>query len=210
MLSDLGARVVDGSLATKRSRYHHEVVALIEAAHRVHRRRGEFTVAQVLEESGLGTRAFYRHFASKDELVLCMFEFDAEMFLSEIRRASDQDATPRERFERWVDWQIGIMVHPKRADRYALFDHELGRLKRQFPDRVDDILGRIREPLVEILEAGVRDGSFPGARPLEDAVVVRAIVNAFLQAPGHQGLGLDATEARATILRFCLPAIGAQ
>jgi AcrR family transcriptional regulator len=209
MLSDVGARVVEGSLASKRSRYQDEVVSLIEAAHRVHRRKGELTVAEVLEESGLGTRAFYRHFASKDELILCMFEFDAEMFLSDIRRASDHEATALERFERWIDWQIGIVTHPKRAARYALFDHELGRLYRQFPDRVADIFQRLSTPLVDILEAGVADGSFPKAQPVGDALVIRAIVNAFLNAPDHQGFGEDGDKARQTVLRFCLPALGA-
>ena len=140
--------------------------------------------------------------------MLCMFEFDAEMFLSEVRRASDDDATPRERLERWIDWQIGIMVHPKHADRY---DGSITSWPPQaeVPDRVNDILRRIREPLVEILHAGLRDGSFPDAEPAEDAVVV-GLSSTCSRAPGRQGPGLDGKDARETILRFCLPALGAR
>jgi AcrR family transcriptional regulator len=207
MLSDVGGRVVEGTLATKRSRYQGEVVALIEAAHRVHRRRGEVTVAEVLEESGLGTRAFYRHFSSKDELVLYMFEFDAEMFLSDVRRVSDRAATARERFERWVDWQIGIVTHPKRASRYALFDHELARLRGQFPERVARIFERMQEPLVEILAAGKADGTLPAARPEQDAVVIRSIISAFLHSFEVMGAEDDG-DAREIVMRFCLPALG--
>ena len=36
------------------------------------------TVAEVLAEAGLSTRAFYRHFQSKDELVLAVFEQEAQ------------------------------------------------------------------------------------------------------------------------------------
>jgi AcrR family transcriptional regulator len=53
--------------------------ALIDAGIAVLRRTGSegCTVADVLEEAGLSTRAFYRHFASKDELVLAIYEHDA-------------------------------------------------------------------------------------------------------------------------------------
>src|SRR5947199_263952 len=53
--------------------------ALVEAAHRAMRRNGfsGATVADILAEAGLSTRAFYRHFASKDELLLAMYRRDS-------------------------------------------------------------------------------------------------------------------------------------
>ena len=54
--------------------------ALVEAGLTVLRQRGAagLTVADVLAEAGLSTRAFYRHFHSKDELVLAVYEHEAQ------------------------------------------------------------------------------------------------------------------------------------
>ena len=72
------ARTIDRSLEPHRARYEREVEALVSSALRVMRRKGyaAATVADVLEEAELSTRAFYRHFHSKEELFLAVFERD--------------------------------------------------------------------------------------------------------------------------------------
>ena len=40
---------------------------------------GPIPVAAILERAGLSTRAFYRHFASKDELFLAMLRQEGEI-----------------------------------------------------------------------------------------------------------------------------------
>ena len=49
--------------------------ALLEAASKILREEGvrSFNVAQVLDRAQLSTRAFYRHFDSKDDLVSAVF-----------------------------------------------------------------------------------------------------------------------------------------
>ena len=39
----------------------------------------EATVADILEEAGLSTRAFYRHFETKEDVIRSLFERDADL-----------------------------------------------------------------------------------------------------------------------------------
>src|SRR3954453_24201572 len=74
------ARVAARTVSPARARAETEARALLEAALAVLRRDGAvgFTVAAVLAEARLSTRAFYRHFASKDELLLSLFDADTD------------------------------------------------------------------------------------------------------------------------------------
>lgn len=209
-LSGLGARVAEGSLSSIRARYQAEVVALIDAAHRVQRRRGGFTVGEVLEESGLGTRAFYRHFASKDELVLAMFEFDAEVFLADMMGALSADRPARQTFEAWLDWYLAVIFEPARAARFMVFSHELGRLALSFPERVNRVMTDVGRPLLIILEAGLADGSFPHCQPRHDARVIGSVIRGFLDSSARGELNMSRPEVHGTLMRFFLPALGAK
>ncbi|WP_242419241.1 helix-turn-helix domain-containing protein, partial [Frankia sp. CpI1-P] len=53
---------------------------MIRAAYRVLARAdsGSVTVSEILTEAQLSTRSFYRHFKSKDQLLLSMFEEESE------------------------------------------------------------------------------------------------------------------------------------
>ena len=65
-------------------------------------------------------------------------------------------------------------------------------------------------PLIEVLERGQRDGSFPDAEPRPHAEMIRAIV---FDVAGLSSSGRGAVPpATAThdVLRFCLRALGAE
>jgi len=53
-------------------------------------------IADVTAAAGMSTKAFYEHFASKDELVLAIFDYEAELFVAQTRRALDAERPPEE------------------------------------------------------------------------------------------------------------------
>src|SRR5690606_21722017 len=65
-------------------------------------------------------------------------------------------------------------------------------------------------PLLEVLEAGRADGSFPSADPLRDAAMIRAMVwdAAGLPLARHRAASRD--EARASLMSFCRRALGSE
>lgn len=202
-------RVVERSVRDARSRAEHEVHGLLEAALAVLRRAGidGLTVAEVLAEAGLSTRAFYRHFAGKDELVLALFARESERATARRAEAVAGAATPRAALEAWIDDVLALAYEPRRAARTRVLQSESARLHREFPDEFARIVRDELAPLVAILEAGRADGSFPTAEPVADARTIHAVVWSLAQSRlGGRSASVEAV--RAHVLRFCLPALG--
>ncbi len=207
---DLAAR----SVRSARSRAEQEVHALLEAALSVLRKGGidALTVAEVLAEAGLSTRAFYRHFAGKDELVLALFGRESERATAKRRAAIDAATTSRARFDAWIDDVLALAYEPRRAARTHVLEAEGARLANEFPREFAQIVRDELAPLVEILEEGRRDGTFPDARPDADARTIHAIVWSLTSARlgGLGGHEMSIDDVRKHVLRYCLPAIGAR
>jgi hypothetical protein len=64
-------------------------------------------------------------------------------------------------------------------------------------------------PLVGILEAGRRDGSFPAAEPATDAPLISAMVWDAVGLMRPPGAGRRREDVRHETLSFCLRALGA-
>ena len=174
------------------------------------RHRGEdATVAEILVEAGLSTRAFYRHFEGKEEVVRALYQRDAESFGARIRRRLDQAGSPRAALEAWVEEILGLAYDRRRAERMAAFSSMM--VGRIVAGTEGERLGVevLLQPLREVLVAGTADGSFPRARPDLDMHTIRAVT---FEAIGWARIGeprLTRTQAVAHVLRFTLPALGA-
>lgn len=183
---------------------------LIEAALTVMARRGYegTTVAAILEEAGLGTRAFYRHFDSKDELLLALYDHDARAAAERLRARLDRLSGPRERLEAWVDEALGLAHEPRRARRTRVLAAEAAPLSLLYPERFAEIVAATLRPLEEVLTSGRADGTFPDAVPPHDARSIYALVWSTTQARLEGDTSLGRHEAFRHVLRYCLPALG--
>src|ERR1700692_1416038 len=87
-----------------------EARALVQAGMAVLRRSGarNLTVADVLEEAGLSTRAFYRHFESKDELILAVYQHDNRRSIERLRARIATATSPLDALEKWVEVALGL------------------------------------------------------------------------------------------------------
>ena len=66
-------------------------------------------------------------------------------------------------------------------------------------------------PLEQLLEAGLRDGTFPLADPVADAPNVQAVTwAAALVNPMREATASSRAEARRSVRSFCLRALGAE
>ncbi len=204
-------RVVERSVQGARSRAEHEVHALLEAALAVLRRAGidGLTVAEVLAEAGLSTRAFYRHFAGKDELVLALFARESERATARRADAVAGAVTPLAALEVWIDDVLALAYEPRRAARTRVLQSEGARLQREFPDEFTRIVRDELAPLVAILETGRADGTFPATDPAADARTIHAVVWSLAQSR-LEGRSRSVDSVRAHVMRFCLPALGVE
>lgn len=203
-------RVAERSLRTARERAEAEVRTLVEAGLAVLRRSGAagLTVADVLSEAGLSTRAFYRHFASKDELVLAVYEHENHRTQARLAPVLDAAPNPHAAFEAWVDQTLALAYEPRRARRAQTLWKEAVRLHESFPSELDAIAEGVLAPLVAILERGRADGTFPLARPTADARSVHAVVWDLVERRLRGDSTITLAEARAHVMRFCLAPLG--
>ncbi len=109
----VAARIADRSLAARASDYAEEVRRLLDAGRTVMRERGTSArprVADIVMAAGLSNDAFYRHFASKDDLVVAILEDGAERLHGYLAHQMAKEPTPEAKVRRWVD---GILAQAR-------------------------------------------------------------------------------------------------
>ena len=76
------------ALAPRIEAYEEEVRRLVDATYRVIERTASVdpTVREILAEASLSTQAFYRHFRSKDELLVVLLDDGRQRLVDSLRR----------------------------------------------------------------------------------------------------------------------------
>jgi AcrR family transcriptional regulator len=211
MSMTLAERAAERSIREVRARAEAEVRVFVEAGLEVLRRTGaqRLTVVEVLAEAQRSTRAFYRHFESKDELLLAIYEHDARASVGELLAEVTAAPSALDALTAWVDATLRLAFDSRRARRTRVLAAEAKRLQGEHPEEFGAIASAQLAPLVEALERGRADGTFPQAVPARDAATVHAIVWALVEQQLYGTGEMTIDEARLQALRFCLPALGA-
>src|SRR6266542_2911364 len=113
-----------------------EVEQLLTAAEAVLARGGYagLRVDDVLDEAGLSTRAFYRHFRGKAELFVALFDREAARAQTRLRARIEAESTPDAQVRAWVAASLGFAFDPRLARRTRLFSLEEHVVARDFPE----------------------------------------------------------------------------
>src|SRR3954462_9536080 len=166
--------------------------------------RTDFTVQELVERSKTSLRSFYQHFGSKDELLLALFE--------EVIRA--QAAEWREEL---ADLDHVAALHRLVIRIYAQStDNEMGGMSRALtayhlqlaesrPSDYARVLGPLKDLVVDLVEAGVRDGQFRGDLGVETLAII--LMQTLVAATHMHALGAHLSGAPLDAERlwsFCL------
>ena len=93
------ARAADRSPSVQRSRARsvQQARVIVEAARRLIDEKGEnFTTQELIKEAGVALQTFYRHFGSKDELLLAVLEENVEQGVDEMEAIAARESDPVE------------------------------------------------------------------------------------------------------------------
>jgi AcrR family transcriptional regulator len=179
---------------------------LLDAGMKVMRRNGftEASLAEVLEVAGVSTRAFYRHFETKDALLVAMFDREAAAVTERLRNAVDAAATARGALDAWLDEYFDVFANPRRASRVRLLSSPAARGAVGYHDAWQRMIASQVAPLVEALERD--DGTVVSSDPSLDAASIMGLV----EAVGPRVFTGECTveRARAQVAKFCWPALG--
>ncbi len=119
VVPDLSDRVeealADRAVAERRAAYAAEARRFIDAAFVVMRREGNIDpqVRAIVQEAGLSNQAFYRHFASKDALLLAVLADGQRQLVAYLARRVAAVSDPAERIQRWIS---GVMAQARDRD----------------------------------------------------------------------------------------------
>jgi AcrR family transcriptional regulator len=165
-------------------------------------------ISDILGEAGLSTRAFYRHFESKDDLLLAVFRDNAESTSRQLSARVLAAGAPPAQLDAWVDEILSLGYDRRRARRAALFSSGAARRTAGYAEESRRAEQAFIEPLVDVLRAGQGSGDFPTAEPDTDARTIYALTWRFVME-GMTGVPtIPREEARRHVQRFMLPALG--
>lgn len=171
---------------------------------------GSASVNDILRAAGLSTRAFYRHFDSKDDLLLAMFRRDSERLLAELQGAAAEAATPVDALRGWIVTMLRVTSDKRRRRHVQILSSEGAQRAVGYGAERSRSMAAQEAALAQILHRGLRNGSFPWAEPESDARFIRAVIGQAFEEQMASSASTDAGEAADRVLEFSLRALGAK
>lgn len=181
--------------------------ALIEAAWSVLARTGfdGLKVASILRSAKLSTNAFYRHFASKDALLLELYRDETARVASRLGSVVESAAGPTPGVLAWIATFTAPVRSATLRRRGRLFA-DLGSVLSGFPDEVAASRDLMLAPLVAALAKGCSNGDFAGdGDPDRDARAIYGLCSSYTREGIDSGSSLEGPD---WVTSFALRALG--
>lgn len=199
-------RIARRSLADREAEYSDEVQRLLDAGLAVMARSGTSAsprVADIVSEAQVSNDAFYRHFSSKEDLVLAVAEAGAERLVSYVSHQMSKQSDPRRQITTWVNCIMQQAADPSIAEpTRAVLWNAASVSDRSRADK-NDAYADLAEILIEPLtECGSND-------PRRDADAITATVFTLLQRFLRDRIE-PSQEDINHLIGYCLAAIGAK
>jgi AcrR family transcriptional regulator len=184
---------------------------LIDAAFRVMEQSpdGSISVGDVLDEASLTTRAFYRHFGSKNALAETLLLRDVEVIGRTLARRVAAAPNPVAAVEAWVDHFIDVIFDPKKVRRASRIRHVADDRDRGPSARMlQEMRALACASLIQVLGVGNASGALRSPTPEADAFSMYELVLQVREAGVSTGSPATREQARAHVARFAYPALG--
>ncbi|WP_090603127.1 TetR/AcrR family transcriptional regulator [Mycobacterium lentiflavum] len=165
------------------------------------------SIAAVLDRAKLSTRAFYRHFDSKDELVAAVFLETARAERRRLQRRMSGAATEIEAVAAWIDGRLDLAFDDNIKSDLRRLSLEAQSQTSISPSLIQPAYAEMLKPLSDALQRGLQAGVFHHIDPVNDAEFIQGVVWASINRQWRTG-DCDRTEVRGDALRFCLRALG--
>jgi AcrR family transcriptional regulator len=172
----------------------------------LHQGGASFTVQHVVEKAGVALQTFYRHFRSKDELVLAIFEETASEGTAETAAAADAVLDPVQRLKVIVTRAALPNVSVPRLTAETMVREHL-RLYQSFPKEVENALLPFRALIADAIRAAQAVGEFPGIDADIDAELIHQLIISRFHLRALGVVTDTSTDAADNLWTFCLGAL---
>jgi AcrR family transcriptional regulator len=196
------------TLDTQRGAAAESVDAILDAGYRLIERDGvlELNMRELLAEAGSSNRAFYRHFTSKDVLLMTLVDDVYKVLCTEIDERMGRGKDPVAKLRIWIN---GLLDRGSDAERTRLgrpFVVHAARLGEQFPDVYRSIGHRLIGQVQQVIEEGIAERVFASSTPRRDARMVFQLTLAIMQSHVMARTRIKPAE-REAVINFSLRAL---
>jgi AcrR family transcriptional regulator len=183
--------------------------AILAAASKSLREHGVqgLSVAAVLRRAELSTRAFYRHFESKDQLVSTVFLEMATTEKRRLRRKMAAADTPVEAVAAWIDGRLDLAFSENIKSDLRRMSLEAQSQSFAAPELIQPAYAEMLEPLIDQIRRGMAEGAFHDVDPMSVAQSIQGVVWASTERQWATG-DCERAEVRERTVRFCLRGLG--
>ncbi len=174
---------------------------LVSATWAVTARHGtiEPSVREILAEAGLSTKAFYRHFRAKDELLLAALEQGSHLLVDHLERRMAAATDEVGRIDAWIVGFVRQAANRAAARRTLPWTLGAGRLATDFPDALGRNQGTVIAPLERQIRAAVANGRSTSPDPASDAQIIFSFTADTLRRYLARGTGPEPTTVRQLV-----------
>ena len=208
-LGPVAARSARRALARREASHGDAVRKLVEASFALIRETGslEPSVAAIVERAGLSNQAFYRHFRSKDELLLGVLDEGFRLLAGYLAHRVAQVSGAEAKVRAWMGGVLEQALQSEAAAATRPFAVSRARLSELFPDEVEASERELVAPLRDALAEAVASGALPGADPERDAAAIYTLALGWVQRVLCQRAPASRAEADH-LVEFALAAVG--
>jgi len=179
----LALRSVDRAIERRRATYEAEVRRLVQASFDLVRRDGslEPRVSEIVAEAGLSNQAFYKHFRSKDELLLAVLDDGIRLLRSYLEHQMAKARSAEGKIRSWIKGVLEQALNAEAAPATRPFAMSRARLSERFPEEVATSEHQLTNLLRDAIEEAVASGELPDADPARDAALIYNLAMGWLE-----------------------------
>lgn len=152
----LARRALEREVADKHRELADEMQRIVEATFELVEQTGTVdpSMRQILAQTGLSTQAFYRHFRSKDELMLALLDEGRRRLVRSLEHRMARVSGAEAKVQAWIEGVLAQASDPRAAARTRPFVTGEARVAEMFPDEhrasVDLLLGVLTGPIGQL------------------------------------------------------------
>ena len=196
------------SVQTSRARRNQHATEILAAAHRLLEQKGEeFTTQELIKEAGVALRTFYRHYGSKDQLLLAVIADLISENCRALAEAGRAVSNPVERLQLYITTTVGSLSFiDGEGPKFLTSQH--WRLHQEHPREVAAATQPYTDLIMSVLLEGRATRELHPRDPERDAWLitktVMAVFHHYAFAPDDPHLVTAADD----VWGFCLAAVG--
>ncbi len=165
---------------------------------------GDFTVKQVADRAGVAVQTVYRHFGSKDELVLAVLEESLAAGCEYISDVTKDIKDPLARLEKII--RISIMA-ARDTPQLRLHARERVRLSEAHAPEVEEALSPLRMLLIDAISQAAASGEISPVDIERDADLILHLLLSYAYAFAAHAIPGEASQVAGYVWGFCLAAL---